>query len=136
MKGKRACEDENEVHTTNKIKKSEESDEEKVFNLILQKCLIPSEEAISPSVGVVLGSKSSKISIRALRDPTHYSIRGVPLDHRDSCKVLLLDSLDRPETSGRVHLLCSAAFAGSGKTVLQALNMQWFVNKTKGSDFQ
>jgi hypothetical protein len=39
---------------------------------------------------------------------------------------------NRSTTSSRVHLLCSAAFAGSEKSVMQAFNMHWFVQETKG----
>jgi hypothetical protein len=115
--------------------KSMESSEDKVFRSILGiKCSIPGINTF-PSNGLIIGSKSSKISIKALLNPNQDSIRGVPVENRESCKILLLESVKRPlgsEGSDRVHLLCSAAFAGSGKTVLQAFNMHWFVQETKG----
>jgi hypothetical protein len=64
---------------------------------------------------------------------THKSgIQGVPLDSRNNCRDVLLESLRRPKTSNKTHLLCSVAAPGTGKTVLQRFNMKWFVDKTNG----
>lgn len=53
-------------------------------------------------------------------------ICGVPLEKREPARKIFEEFLDRPFLSRR-HVLCNLGTRGTGKTVLQAFNMLWFV---------
>ena len=84
---------------------------------------------------VFVGVKGG-ISLAALIDPNSETINNVPVDQRELSKILLLESLKRPDQRVRVPLLCNAGSAGSGKSVLQAFNLYWFVQNTSGLAFE
>jgi hypothetical protein len=95
-------------------------------------------KVFSNSTGLVLASSNARACIESLkgslRDGARSSIKRVPVDIRANCKSLLLEHIrDREQhTLGRRPLLCTAATRGLGKTVLQAFNLCWFVNYTRG----
>ena len=60
------------------------------------------------------------------------TIRGVPLDEREACRLKLVESISRPTDMHGVRLLCNCGYRGSGKSTLQAMNLKWFVNETQG----
>ena len=85
-----------------------------------------------PKVGVGLGSDVGQQCILALENPTTQTINGVPADMRRNCRELLKMSLERPHFSNRLHLLCTSASKGLGKTSVLYFNMHWFLQDTQG----
>jgi hypothetical protein len=81
------------------------------------------------------GGKRFKEVEASVSDPKSNTILQVPLDPRSSAKEKLMLHLRRRSRSGRVDLLCNAAFQGSGKTVMLCLNMIWFAEETNGLAF-
>ena len=86
-------------------------------------------------MGMVFVGGKGAICIDALVNPSVNGVFNVPMDQRDLSKEILMESFDRPSLSGRVHLLCNAGYVGSGKSVLQSFNLQWFVESRKGIAF-
>lgn len=89
------------------------------------------------SSGTLFAGQNATASFFALSKPEYAAVGGVPLDCRNNCLDLLLKSVrDNPMTAFRRYLLANAAFRGSGKTVLQAFNMFWFLRETGGFAFE
>lgn len=83
--------------------------------------------------GLVLSSVKAERTLEALKNPRACTIEGVPVDDRKEAELILEKSLSRPRSARDRHdLLCNSGIPGSGKSVLQAFNLQWFVERTKG----
>jgi len=86
-----------------------------------------------PNLGLrgLLASQSSKRYAKALKKSS--TIDRVPLDRRDIAKKVFdehINKLQKPSTvPGRTPLLCTIGIRGSGKTVQQAFNMKWFLDR-------
>jgi hypothetical protein len=85
--------------------------------------------------GLLLVGENAYICINAYRDKNG-KISGVPVDRRESCQEKLRQHIwlrARPnERVNREALLCTAASRGCGKSVLQAFNLNWFVQEVPG----
>ena len=96
-------------------------------------CRFPQYEKVK---GLEFGGVKFENIRKAMLDPETTSIASVPLDMRWRARDQLYRHIvNREEASERVSLLCSAAFRGSGKTVLLHMNVNWFVEKTHGIAF-
>jgi hypothetical protein len=96
-------------------------------------CRFPQYEKVK---GLEFGGVKFENIRKAMLDPETASIASVPLDMRWRARDQLYKHIiNREEALGRVSLLCSAAFRGSGKTVLLHMNVNWFVEKTHGIAF-
>ena len=69
---------------------------------------------------------------KAMTNSEEHTIYGVPYDNRQSAFSQFEAHMRRVGSPERVNLLCSAAYKGSGKTILLQINMKWFVNATRG----
>ncbi len=85
-----------------------------------------------PEGGVLLASNYALATHSAALRPFDETVKGVPLDERSAAANSFDISLQRPESDHGLHLLCTCGYKGSGKTVQQALNMCWFLQKTQG----
>lgn len=100
--------------------------------IAIVKSICPRQQTRGPFRGRVLTCDDGRDAIQALKNRGSFSIVSVPVDSRENARQMLLHSIDRPGVSNRRDLLSSAAFGGSGKTVLLYFNAQWFVDATQG----
>jgi hypothetical protein len=103
-------------------------EEQAVLQRIKEVCNIQDEDLVN----IPYPGHGGVFTLAAMKNPNTNTIYEVPIDSRDACKELLLQSLKRPHSNGRVDLLCCAGYRGTGKTVLQTMNMQWFAEETNG----
>jgi hypothetical protein len=75
----------------------------------------------------ILASKNSQITVQAIKSGS--MIGGVPLDFRNSAKIVFDTHFNQPTYNDRNPLLCNFGVRGSGKTVLLGFNMFWFLEK-------
>lgn len=106
------------------------TEEERLIGVIERIC--PHKQTTGPFGGAVLTGVHGSDAIQALTRRDTYTIESVPVDTRYHSKQMLLHSIERPGIAGRRDLLSSAAFGGSGKTVLLSFNAYWFVQATRG----
>jgi hypothetical protein len=119
--------------------------EEKLANQMIELCgkdMVDLGRHINMSQnGLILAGSGAYCAIDAYTGKES-AIEGVPVDYRKSCQWKLRRHISAREQSpqpsmnlkkeSRVSLLCNAASRGCGKSVLQAFNLNWFVEELHG----
>ena len=110
----------------------EHGTDRKMYEDMAKLCGLPSfKQRITQKdfAGAALTNAEGKKAIDALKAPNDNTILTVPVDSREYCQKVFKNIF---RIQDRRSLLCTAAFPGSGKTVLLGFNAQWFVEETKG----
>ena len=85
-----------------------------------------------PAQAGVLCSTNANTSIQGYKEQS--TIQSVPVNKRAAAKAVFDNHFKFPQPSNRrIPLLCNVGYRGTGKSVLQALNMKWYVDKFPGA---
>ena len=85
-----------------------------------------------PAQAGVLCSTNANMSIQGYME--HSTIQSVPVNKCAAAKAVFENHFKfSRQLYERVPLLCNVGYRGTGKSVLQALNMKWYVDKFPGS---
>ena len=99
-----------------------------LFNKLLDmRNMFATDELYDQTKGLVLISEKTREY-----DSSPLVIKHVPIDPRDSCCELMIDSMVFQERFNKPSVVGCGAMDGSGKSVLQLINMLEFVHHTKG----
>ena len=84
-----------------------------------------------PAQAGVLCSETANMSIQGYKEQS--TIQSVPVEKRAAAKAVFENHFKFPHPSNQqIPLLCNVGYRGTGKSVLQALNMKWYVDKFPG----